>query len=165
VPSDDVEAVKWYRRAAEQGVAAARRSRAGASMVIFKSFRQVRLLRSAAHKFHSGDVDAAIDEIYKYYDTEPAIYAAILSRFHATKDDIRSIMMNLAAAGGGTYRGHFVPVSAVIYPMTLSYMLRTLCGQVEVADAYYAVDEFFRTGALVLQAEKRILDAERVASR
>jgi len=39
-------------------------------------------------------------------------------------------MGGMAAGIGGTYRDHFVPISAALYLLTLSYMLRVGRGEV-----------------------------------
>jgi hypothetical protein len=84
---------------------------------MFKGIRQVRLLRSATTKFHSGaGMESVLEDVFEYYGTDP-IFFKIMDQFHATADDIGNIILDSAVAGaGGTYHGHFVPVSAVLYP-------------------------------------------------
>jgi hypothetical protein len=122
---------------------------------IRKGMRQVRLLRSATENVHSGDMASAMEEIFKYYGTDP-LFDQVLREFNATRDDIEAIILGCRAAGTGTYRGHFVPVSAVLYPMTLSYLLRSQRGEVPKAEAYYHVDKYFESGALVFEAERAV---------
>jgi hypothetical protein len=122
---------------------------------IRKGMRQVRLLRSATEKVHSGDMDSAMEDIFRYYETDP-LFDQILREFDATKGDIEAIILSFMAAGAGTYRGHFVPVSAVLYPMTLSYLLRSQRGEVPKAEAYYYVDTYFESGAMVFEPERAI---------
>jgi hypothetical protein len=126
-------------------------------MGILNNIRQIRLLKSATKKVQSGgEISGAVDDIYKYYNTDET-FARILDQFKATPQDIASIILGCMAAGaGGTYRGHYVPVSAVLYPDTLAYMLRALRGQVPKGEAYHSVMDYFESGAIVFQPERAV---------
>jgi len=121
---------------------------------MFKGIRQVRLMKAAVRNFQLGETQW-LQNIYDYYATDP-IFSSVLRQFNATPEDIRSIVLGCAAAGTGTYRGHFVPISAVLYPLTLSYMLRMRRGEIAPAQAHYEVDKYFESGAIVFEPEVAI---------
>jgi phage shock protein PspC (stress-responsive transcriptional regulator) len=127
---------------------------------MFKGMRQVRLLRSATRKLQSGaPISTVTAGIAKYYETDQ-VFSNVLREFNATMEDVQAIILGLMAAGaGGTYRGHFVPVSAVLYPLTLSYLLRARRGEVPTAQAYGEIMEYFRSGPIMFEPEQAIRQA------
>jgi hypothetical protein len=124
---------------------------------MFKGMRQVRLLRSATRKLRTGaPISSVAEDIAKYYDTDQ-VFPTIMREFDATMEDVKAIILGLMAAGaGGTYHGHFVPISAVLYPLTLSYLLRARRGEVPTAQAHFEVMEYFRSGAIMFEPEQAI---------
>jgi hypothetical protein len=124
---------------------------------MFKGMRQVRLLRSATKKLQSGaEMSSVMEDIAKYYETDP-IFPNLLQEFNATMKDVEEIILAQMAAGAGeTWRGHYVPVSAVLYPLTLSYLLRVRRGEVPPAQAYFEIMEYFRSGAMIFGPEQAI---------
>src|SRR5690242_17783395 len=102
---------------------------------MFKGLRQVRLMSTSTAKLQSGaPMSDVTDDIFAYYSTDP-IFDCVLREFNATRSDIEAIIVGMMAAGAGaTYRRHFVPVSGVLYPLTLSYLLRAHQGEVPKAD-------------------------------
>ena len=122
-----------------------------------RSFRKSVLIKQAAVDAQAFRHDKAIDDIHSFMISDQ-VFAKVLERFNATKSDIEAIMFGIMAAGaGGTYRGHFVPVSALLFPDTLTYLLRAERGEVGKAEAYSQVLEYFRTGAIVFESEKQFL--------
>lgn len=112
-------------------------------------------IKSASHKFRSGKQKEAVDEIYEYMENDEQ-FSKVLRHFTATRDDIEHIIFGIMASGAGTTaRGHFVPVSAVLFPDTLAYLLRAERGQVSPAEAHFQVMDYFESGALVFQPERR----------
>jgi hypothetical protein len=132
---------------------------------MFKGMRQVRLLRSATRKLQSGaSISSVADDIDKYYETDH-VFAKIMGEFDATMEDVKTIILGLMAAGaGGMYRGHFVPVSAVLYPLTLSYLLRARRGEIPTAEANSDIVEYFRSGATIFEPEQTIRRERRNAA-
>ncbi len=126
-------------------------------MSFFSKFKQStaksRLMKSAAKQVQSGLISEAVKEIFDFYQTDEA-FLKILSTFNATQADIKEIILGLEFSGaGGTYKGHYVPVSAVLFHDTLAYLLRTERGQVEKKKAYYEVMNYFQTGGIVFEPE------------
>ena len=101
-----------------------------------------------------------MEDIAKYYETDP-IFSNILYEFNATLQDVEAIIISLMAAGAGeTWRGHFVPISAVLYPLTLSYLLRVRRGEVPPAQAYFEIMAYFRSGAMMFGPEQAIRQSQ-----
>ena len=119
-----------------------------------RSTQKSQLMKSAAARVQAQDIAGALDEVYAYLKADD-VFGAVLEHFDATRTDIEAIVIGLMMSGnGGTYKGHFVPVSAVLFPDTLAYLLRSERGQIEKADAYFQVSEFFRAGKLVFEPER-----------
>jgi hypothetical protein len=127
----------------------------GAAMKFFsnlkRSAQKSRLMKSAAAQVQGGDFDTAIIEIFAYLNTDD-VSREILSSFDGKKEDIQAIVLGIMASGaGGTFKGHFVPVSAVLFPDTLAYLLGSERGQVGKAEAYFQVMSYFQSGAIVFK--------------
>lgn len=127
-------------------------------MGLFSKWKQSstksRLMQSAAKQIKSGQLAPAVQEIFAFYQSDDA-FKNILSHFNATPADIEAIITGLMFSGaGGTYKGHFIPVSAVLFHDTLAYMLRAERGQVTKAQAYFEVLEYFQSGTIVFQPER-----------
>lgn len=119
-----------------------------------KSAAKSRLIQSAAKQVQSGQTAAAVGDIFDFLQTDEA-FRRIIAHFKATATDIERIIIGLMFSGaGGTYRGHFVPVSAVLFHDTLAYMLRVERGQVSRAQAYFDVLDYFQSGGVVFQPER-----------
>lgn len=111
-------------------------------------------MQSAAKQVQSGQSALAVDEIFDFLQSDEA-FRRIIAHFKATPTDIKEIITGLMFSGaGGTYRGHFVPVSAVLLHDTLAYLLRTQRGQVSRAQAYFEVLDYFQSGGIVFQPER-----------
>lgn len=120
-----------------------------------KSVVKSKLIKSATLKAQSGFLEPAVNEIFDFYKTDDA-FTSIIEHFNATPKDIESIIQGLMFSGaGGTYRGHFVPVSSVLFHDTLSYLLRSERGQVPKAQAYFEIQDYFRSGGVVFEPERR----------
>jgi hypothetical protein len=91
-------------------------------MAVFKRPRQARLLRSAIRKALSGgEVSAATADISKYSETDRE-FANILGVFVATLEDVEACIMDMIAAGvAWTSRGRYIPVYAILSPLTRVY--------------------------------------------
>ncbi len=112
------------------------------------------LMKSAAKQVQSGQITLAIQEIFKFYQSDDT-FKNILDHFNATPDDIEAIIKGLMFSGaGGKYKGHFIPVSAVLFQDTLAYLLRSERGQVTKSQAYFEILEYFQSGAIVFEPEK-----------
>jgi hypothetical protein len=119
-----------------------------------RSAQKSRLMKSAAARAQALDLDGAIDDIYSYLQADEQ-FRTVLTHFGADRKDIEAIVSGLMMSGhGGTHRGHFVPVSAVLFQDTLAYLLRAERGQVGKAEAYFQVEQYFRTGSLVFEPER-----------
>jgi len=103
----------------------------------------------------AGQKDAIIQEIYGYIVADPVL-SPVLSAFDGTEHDIKAIIAGMEAAGaGGDYRGHYAPISGVLFADTLAYLLRAQRGQVPEADAYFDVMMYWKTGARVFEPERK----------
>lgn len=121
-----------------------------------KSAAKSTLMKSAAHQVQSGAMEPAVSEIFAFYQTDDA-FKSIISNFNATPKDIESIIQGLMFSGaGGAYRGHFVPVSAVLFHDTLAYLLRSERGEVPKAQTYIEIQEYFQSGGIVFEPERRL---------
>jgi hypothetical protein len=119
-----------------------------------RSAAKSRLMKSATAQVRSGGLDQAVSEIWSFMESD-AVFANVIKHFSASKNDVADIITNLMFAGaGGTYRGHFVPVSAVLFPDTFAYCLRAQRGQVSKAEAAYQVMTYFESGAMVFAPER-----------
>jgi hypothetical protein len=119
-----------------------------------QSTSKSRLMQSAAQQVQSGQLASAIQSIFAYYQSDEA-FKNILTHFKATPADIDSIVTGLMFSGaGGTFKGHFVPVSAVLFHDTLAYLLRAERGQVPKVQAYVEVLDYFQSGATIFQPER-----------
>lgn len=118
-----------------------------------RSVRKSRLIKKATARIRSIDLHGAVDEIYRYLCSDD-IFKEVIRHFNATRDDIEAIMLGLMLSGAGaTHRGHFVPVSAVLFPSTLAYLLRSERGQISKGEAYFQVHDYFRQGAIFFAPE------------
>ena len=119
-----------------------------------KSAAKSRLMKSASNQVQAGSMDSAVHEIFSVYESDEA-FTNIIARFDVSPADMKAIITGLMFSGaGGTYRGHFVPVSAVLFHDTLAYLLRSERGQVPKAQAYFAIQEYFQSGEIVFQPER-----------
>lgn len=128
-------------------------------MSLFKNLRRSigksRLMKRAARDFKSGRADVAIREILEYLSADPQ-FAHVVAHFSATREDIETIAWEFMAGGmGDTPNGHFVPVSALLFPDTLAYLLRAERGQVEKALARQQVYEYFLHDAIQFEPERQ----------
>ncbi len=126
-------------------------------MGLFDAFKhsaaKSRVIADCGQRLEAGDF-SAIDTIYAHLRSNP-IFAPVLAHFSATKDDIEAIVAGIMMSGNGArYGNHFVPVSAVLFPDTLAYLLRAERGQVSKAEAYFQVNDYFRRGATIFEPEK-----------
>ncbi|MCL7423277.1 MAG: hypothetical protein M8364_20515 [Methylobacter sp.] len=118
-------------------------------MGLFSKFKQSatksRLMQSAAQQVQSGQMAPALKSIFDYYQADEAL-KHILAHFEATPADIEAIITGLMFSGaGGTFKGHFVPVSTVLLHDTLAYLLRAERGQIPKAQAYFEVRDYFQS--------------------
>ena len=119
-----------------------------------QSISKSRMMQSAAQQVQSGHLAPALQSIFEYYQSDEA-FKRILAHFKATPADIESIITGLMFFGaGGTFKGHFVPVSAVLFHDTLAYLLRAERGQVSKARAYIKVLDYFQSGSVIFQPER-----------
>ena len=119
-----------------------------------QSLSKAKLMKSAAKQVEAGRAGDAANEIFAFYQTDPS-FQLIISTFKATPADIESIMLRLMFSGaGGKYRGLYVPVSAVLVYDTLAYLLRSERGQVQKAQAYSEVMDYFQKGKMVFEPER-----------
>ena len=99
----------------------------------------------------SFNLDKAINDIYEFMKSDE-LFSAVLDEFGATSEDLSEIISGMMMAGAGaTYRGHYVPVSALLFPDTLAYLLRSQRSDVDKAEAYFEVLDYFQTGAIRFQ--------------
>jgi len=113
-----------------------------------------KLMQSAARQVQSGKLAEAVQEIFAFLQSDKA-FVSIIDHFNATPGDIKSIITGLMFSGdGSTVRGHYIPVSAVLFHDTLAYMLRSERGQVAKPKAYSEIQEYFQSGAIVFKPEK-----------
>ncbi|MCA0894029.1 hypothetical protein [Microbulbifer agarilyticus] len=119
-----------------------------------KSSEKSRLMKSAAAKVQSGGMKDAVEEICAFYKKDEA-FSNIIDHFKATPADVESIIKGIMFSGfGGSVKGHYVPVSAVLFHDTLAYMLRVERGQVSKSQAYFEVQDYFNSGSIVFQPER-----------
>lgn len=121
---------------------------------LFRSMRKSQLIKSATARLHGGDAQGATDQIYAFI-SQDHVFIHVLDYFSASRDDIHSIIGSLMMSGAGqTFRGHFVPVSAVLFPDTLAYCLRIKAGQVGAVEGHFRIVEYFRKGEIVFTPER-----------
>ena len=118
-----------------------------------KSFSKSGLMKNAAQQVQSGDLASAVKSIYAYHKSDKE-FMSIHEHFSSSEADIEKIIKAIMASGfGGTIRGHYVPVSAVLFHDTFAYMLRAQNGQVEKGKAYFQVQDYFATGEIIFKPE------------
>lgn len=122
---------------------------------IRRSVGKSRLIKDATANFKQGYTGEAIDQIYDYLSKDETFFQ-VLEYFQASRKDLETIIWEFMASGaGGTYKGHFVPVSAVLFPDTLAYLLRAERGQVNKTEAFFQIQEYFRSGGIHFEPERQ----------
>lgn len=126
-------------------------------MGLFDKFRnsasKSHLIQTASQHVQAGQLNVAVQDIFSFYQSDEA-FKNILAYFKATPKDIEEIIIGLMFSGAGVCGKHFVPVSAVLFHDTLAYLLRVERGQVQKTQAYFEVQEYFRSGAIVFEPER-----------
>lgn len=118
-----------------------------------RSAQKSRVIKSASDKMQAGDFDGAIDEIFSYLKSDD-VFRGVLAHHDGKKEDIKAIVLGIMASGaGGTFRGHFVPVSAVLFPDTLAFLLGAERKGLSKAEANYQVMNYFQSGAFIFKPE------------
>ena len=92
-------------------------------MGFFKKLKQSasksKLIKTASAHVQAGQIDLAVQEIYEYLQGED-VFQSILATFDATDKDIEAIISGIMMSGfGAEFRGHYVPVSSVLFHDTL----------------------------------------------
>ena len=94
-----------------------------------------------------------VDEIFSYINQHKDL-VKVASEFNATREDISSIMGGMLTSGtAGFHKGHFSPISGVLFADTLAFLLRGQRGQIPEINTYIEVEEYFRTGSLFFKPE------------
>ena len=120
-------------------------------MGIFASIKKSKFIIHVVNKCADGDMP--VDEILGFI-TKHKDLSKVAREFNTTRDDIENIINGMLASGAAdSYRGHFSPISGVLFADTLAYLLRGQRGQVSKIDSYYEVNEYFRTGAMLFKPE------------
>ena len=97
-----------------------------------------------------------IDEIFVFIKTTEPL-ASVAKKFNLSKEDLNKITQGMLASGAaGSHKGHFTPISGILFPDTLAYLIRGQRGQISEIDSYYEVNEYFRRGATVFGPEVRL---------
>jgi len=117
-----------------------------------RSASKSNLMKSAGKKLKAGDWP--LEDIWNFYESDHQ-FSEIIERFKVTKDEISKIMVTMTMNGaGGTYRGHCVPVSAMLFPDILVYLIRAYRDEVNLAEACWQVRCYFQTGAIIFDPVK-----------
>jgi hypothetical protein len=119
-----------------------------------RSLAKSRLIRSATAHVRAGQLEVAVEEIWGFISVDP-VFARVLQHFAAGRHEISKAIQGMMMGGAGqTFRGHFVPVSALLFPDTLAYVLRAERGQVPRIAAYFELVEYFRKREMVFRPER-----------
>ena len=59
----------------------------------------------------------------------------------------------IASGSASEAKGHFTPISGLLFPDTLAYLLRGQRGQISKTETYYQVMRHFETGSLIFMPE------------
>ena len=122
------------------------------SIRFFSSIKKSKFIVYAANK-HLQEGIIVTDEILDFINNHKDL-SIVSKAFNATGDDIENIIKGMMASGaGGCHRGHFSPISGVLFTDTLAYLLRGQRGQIPEPDSYYEVNEYFRSGAMLFEPE------------
>ena len=120
-------------------------------MGIFASIKKSKFIVYVINKGADGDL--AVDEIFDFI-TKHKDLSKIAKEFSATENDIENIMKGMLNSGAtSSYKGHFSPVSGVLFADTLAYLLRSERGQISKNIAYMAVDCHFARGNMIFEPE------------
>jgi hypothetical protein len=123
------------------------------SIDVTRSVAKSRLIAECGARVEAGDL-SAVDDIVAHILSNPA-FAQVIAYFSLTRQDVEAIIIGVMVSGyGARYGQHFVPVSAVLFPDTLAYLLRAERGQVSKGEAYFQVSDHFRRGGLVFEPER-----------
>lgn len=70
--------------------------------------------------------EQALDDLFDLCESDPYV-SVVMQNHDADKDKLRKGYRELIRAGAGQWaKGHYVPVSSLVYPLTLDYLLRNL---------------------------------------
>ena len=117
---------------------------------MFDTFKKSKFIKRAIRRYME-EGEAPVDEIYEFIKGNKQL-APVAESFELTKEDVNHIIVGMMACGaGGRHKGHFSPISGLLFADTLAHLLRAQRGHFSEVDAYYEVNEHFRTGALVFR--------------
>ena len=120
-----------------------------------RSLKKSALMKSAGRQAQGGDLHGAAVRIHAFMLKDP-IFRQILDASQADADAVETAMMSLRMQyGHKLYHGHYVPVSAMLSGATFAYSMRMLAGQVSNAQWLVEIGDYFESGAIVFEPEKR----------
>ena len=121
-------------------------------MRFFSSIKKSKFIIDASNK-HLKEGNMPIGEIFDFI-TKHKDLSKIAKEFNATRDDIENIINGmLGSLHSGVHKGHFTPVSGVLFADTLAYLLRSERGQVSKDTAYMEVNYHFLRGKMIFEPE------------
>ena len=131
-------------------------------MRFLSSIKKSRFIAHASNKYlKEGTLPA--HEIFKFITAHKDL-SRVAKEFNATVDDIENLFTGMLASphiGHVIDRGHFVPVSGLLFADTLSYLLRSQRGQVSENVAYMEVGYHFSSGQLLFEPEIQLRKKQR----
>jgi len=70
--------------------------------------------------------EKALDDLFNLCETDPYI-SAVMIKHNADRETLNDGYRKLIMAGAGQWaKGHYVPASSLVYPLTLDYLLQNL---------------------------------------
>ena len=98
-------------------------------MGIFDSVKKSKFIKHAMRRYKQ-EGSIPVDEIFEFIQkTEPL--SSVATDFDLTKDDLKNITLGMIASGSASEaKGHFTPISGLLFPDTLAYLLRGQRGQI-----------------------------------
>ena len=122
------------------------------SIRVFSSIKKSKFIVYASNK-HLQEGNMPVGEIFDFI-TKHKDLSKVAQEFNATKADIENIINGmLGSLHSGVHKGHFTPVSGVLFADTLSYLLRSQRGQVSENAAYMEVNHHFLSGKMLFEPE------------
>ena len=122
------------------------------SIRFFSSIKKSKFIAYASNK-HLKEGNMPAGEIFDFI-TKHKDLSRVAREFNATRDDIEHIINGmLGSLHSGVHKGHFTPVSGVLFADTLAYLLRSERGHVSKDTAYMEVNYHFLSGKMIFEPE------------
>ncbi len=119
------------------------------------SFSKNKIIKSATEAATNGNINSSAEIIYDHISSNDQFYL-VIKDFHIQLNDIKNLLVDMTFAGLGiNLHGHYVPVSALLFPDTLAYLMRIRSGQVDKAKAFNEILSYFKNNEIVFIPERR----------